>query len=74
MNEPDFSGVAPSRPGEARRRIQVIEIYLEIERPFTTISAYDRDDTFVDCVFDIMEILATRIEPSFEPAWEEIDV
>lgn len=33
MNEPDFSGVEPTRLAEARRRIGVIEDYLAIERP-----------------------------------------
>lgn len=33
MNEPDFSGVEPTRLVEARRRIGVIEGYLDIEGP-----------------------------------------
>lgn len=33
MNEPDFSGVEPTRLAEARRRIGVIEDYLAIEGP-----------------------------------------
>lgn len=33
MNEPDFSGVEPTRLAEACRRIEVVEAYLRIERP-----------------------------------------
>lgn len=33
MNNPDFSGVEPTRLAEARRRIAVVEKYLAIDRP-----------------------------------------
>lgn len=41
-------------------------------RVHSTIADYNKDDDYVGRVFEVMEILATRVEPAFKPAYDGI--
>ncbi|MCP3734521.1 hypothetical protein M9979_06485 [Sphingomonas sp. RP10(2022)] len=42
------------------------------ERTRDTVSTYNRDDDYISRVFDVMEILAKRVDPSLEPVYDSL--
>ena len=42
------------------------------DRAWKTIADYNADTDYVSKVFEVMAILAKRVEPEFRPAYEEI--